>query len=298
MAFEVRPSESARRGLRRLARKELGVARDQLLRLARPGEEEIHTARKSVKKVRAIVRLIDTADGHGLDGSERRLRRVNRILSCLRDADAMVETLATLKSHHPELFSKHGYARIRRQLTSRKKERLADAHRRAAWKDAVRLLRTLRKSAREWSPDAGGFAVFAPGIRDICKRARKALARARKTNAAADFHALRKEMKALWYALRLIGAGSAAVGRDIRALDSAERWLGDDHNLVVLCDELSNDPAVCRGPLDVHRLQCAVNATQHVLRRKAIDRTHIIFAIRPRDYVSRIERAWDHRLTG
>src|SRR4051794_7821019 len=86
MAFALRRSESIRRGLRRLARKELGRAREQLRQSALPGEEEIHTARRSVKKVRAILRLIDSADGRGLQGAARRLRRVNRTLSCLRDA--------------------------------------------------------------------------------------------------------------------------------------------------------------------------------------------------------------------
>ena len=295
MAFELRSSESARRGLRRLARRELGVARDQILGSARPGEEAIHTARKSVKKVRAIVGLIESADGRGLGRAARRLSRVNRTLSCVRDADAMIATLATLKSHHPELFSEHGYARIRRQLAKQKQHTLADAQRHAAWKDTARELRTLRKSARGWRTGAGGFAAVAPGIRAIFKRGRKALARAQETNGANDFHTFRKEMKALWYALRLIGADSAAVGRDIRALRRAERWLGDDHNLVVLCAELAKDPAVCRGPLDVHRLQCAVDAIQQTLRRKAIDRTHVIFSFRPRDYVARAERAWRAR---
>jgi len=295
MAFEVRPSESARQGLRRLARKELGAARAEMLRSPAPGEAEIHAARRSVKKVRAIVRLIDNAGGGGLDGSGRRLRRVNRILSCLRDADAMLETLATLKHHHPELFSEHGYARIRLELTKRKQQQLFSARRQDSWKRAARQLRRLRKSVRTWSSGMNGFATFAPGLRSTCKRAREALKRARETNAAVDFHALRKETKALWYALRLIGAGTPAVAGDIRALHSAERWLGEDHNLVVLCAELSRDPAVCRGPLDVHRLQCAVNATQRLLRRKATDRLQGMLSMRPRDYAARVEHAWRAR---
>ena len=57
MAFCVQPRESIADGLRRLAKKELASAREQLLRTRQPGDEAIHEARKSVKKVRAIVQL-------------------------------------------------------------------------------------------------------------------------------------------------------------------------------------------------------------------------------------------------
>jgi CHAD domain-containing protein len=295
MAFEIHQSEPARRELRRLARKELGSARDQVLSGKPPSEEAIHGARKSVKKARAILRLIDAGGGRRLGRTARRLRDVNRTLSCLRDATAMIETLATLRTHHPDLFSQHGYARIRRRLEAAKRGAVRDAGRHAAWNHAAGELRTLRKGARGWRSRGGGFRALAPGIRAVCKRAGKALAKAKDSNAAADFHAWRKEIKALWYALRLVGGGSAALARDIRALRSAERWLGDDHNLVVLCAALSKDPSVCRGPLDVHRLQCAVNATQKTLRRKSIDRTRSIMSMTPRDYVARVERAWHAR---
>src|SRR5262245_42375009 len=114
MAFELDPSKKSGRELRRLARKELAAAREQLLRARPPDEEAIHSARKSVKKVRAILRLIYAAGGEDLDSAEKRLRKVNRTLSCLRDADAMIESAASLHRHHPELFSEHVYARIRR----------------------------------------------------------------------------------------------------------------------------------------------------------------------------------------
>jgi hypothetical protein len=220
---------------------------------------------------------------------------VNRTLSCLRDASAMIETLATLRTHHPDLFSEHGYARIRRRLEAGKRDAVAEAGRDAAWQHTASELRALRKLARDWRTRRDGFRAVAPGIRASHKRAAKVLAVAKDSGAAADFHAWRKEIKTLWYALRLVGGGSAAVARDIRALRSAERWLGDDHNLVVLCAALSKDPTVCRGPLDVQRLQCAVNATQHALRKKSIDRTRAIMSMRPRQYAARVERAWHVR---
>ncbi len=295
MAFQLRPQKSTAHELRRLARKALGSARDALVRFDPPREEAIHSARKSVKKVRAILQLIDADDGRGLSDSEERLRTVNRTLSRLRDADAMIETFDKLRRDHPELFSEHVYARVRRQLASRKQAVVRDGVKDGSWKKAARELRSLRKRAKRWRPAHDGFDTLAPGIRQTHRRARKALARATRQNAADNFHELRKELKTLWYEVRLVGAGTAAIGRDIRALHSAEVWLGDDHNLVVLCAELSKDPSVCRSPLDTQRLQCAVNTSQRRLRQRAIARTRLIVSAKPRDYVRRVERAWNAR---
>ena len=88
MAFQLRSDESVSQGLQRLARKELKSARSAVNGARAPNDEAIHEARKSVKKVRAILQLIEDDDGEGLGRSEKRLR------SELRDAAAMVETLA------------------------------------------------------------------------------------------------------------------------------------------------------------------------------------------------------------
>lgn len=295
MAYRFRPAESARHGLRRLAKKALRSARTALRDVDPPTEEAVHAARKSVKRARAIFRLVEEDDGRGLAGAAKRLRRVNRRLSCVRDADAMIETLAALKQRHPELFSEHVYARLRRDFTDRKEAIVREAQRDGSWTEAADDLRVLQKAAGKWRPRHRGFGALEPGIQAAVRRARKAMMRAKKSGQAADFHEWRKAAKSLWYLLRLIGGGTAAVGRDIRALRAIQKWLGDDHNLVVLCAELSKDPTVCRNPLDTQRLRCAVDALQRALRRKSIDRVRALFAGSPRAYARRVERAWRAR---
>jgi len=295
MAFELRPDKSTRRALARIAGRQLGAAGDRLGARANPSEDAIHEARRRVKKARAVLALIEADRGRGVAKSDKGLRAVNRRLSPVRDASAMIETLRKLHAQHPELFSEHVYARLRRRMSARMQDVMREAGRSGGWKQAGRTLRKLEKAARRWRTAHKGFAALAPGIRKTHRRARKALARARDTNAAADFHEWRKAVKALWYEVRLVGGGSPAIARDIRALRSAETWLGDDHNFVVLCGELGADPSVCRTVPDVDRLRSAVDAIQRRLRRQAIARTRSIFAAKPRAYVRRVERAWDAR---
>jgi CHAD domain-containing protein len=301
MAYRLRSNESLTHGLRRLARAELRSAADHMRQTDPPRDEAIHEARKSLKKVRAIVHLIEADNGRRLARSPTRLRDVGRTLSQLRDADAMVKMLTALRDKNPRLLSEHTFARIRRRLSSHKRDVMETAERDGAWKDVIGELRTLRRRAKRWRPAHRGFGALAAGIDLTYRRGRKAMERARTRERAEDFHEWRKEIKALWYELRLIEACDRNIRRDVAALHRAETWLGDDHNAVVLCEELSKDASIC-GMIDVDRLRLAADQHQCRLRKKAITRMRRLYSRSPRAYLRRLERAWkkwqQHDATG
>ena len=121
-------------------------------------------------------------------------------------------------------------------------------------------------AAKRWSPAHRGFRALSPGIAVTHRQGRKAMARAQKRQDAPDFHEWRKQIKALWYALRLIEYSSRAIRRDVSVLHRAETWLGDEHNAVVLCAELSKDAAICGGPVALDRVQIEVADVATTLR--------------------------------
>lgn len=288
MTYRLRTQESVAHGLRRLTRVELRSARDELRRTSPPRDEAIHEARKSVKKVRAIVELIEADDGRGLAECQKRLRKINATLSQVRDADAMLEILTKLRSKNPHLFNEHTFARMRRRLSSHKQESVKAAQNGGAWQKVDRELRKLRQDARRWQPTHRRFGAIAAGIRVTYGRGRKAMARARKRQRAADFHEWRKQVKALWYQLRLIEGCSPGIHKDVGVLHRV-KWLGDDHNVVVLCAELSKDTSFC----DLEGLRSAADRYQCDLRRKAIASSKPIYAPTPGNYLRRVERAWN-----
>jgi CHAD domain-containing protein len=291
MSYRLRPDESIPDGLRRLARKELRSAREQLQpRAAR--DEAIHEARKSVKKVRAILQLVEADDGRGVSDSEKRLRKIGRALSRLRDTGVAIETLATLKREEPGVF-KGVYASLRRHLMARKRDAARAAARDAVFQDAARQLKKLRKMAAGWRPAHSKFGALAAGITRAHRNGRKAMVRAQRHRHAVDFHEWRKQIKRLWYELRLLEGGRTWLARDVRALNRAETWLGEDHNIVVLRDRLIRDPSLCRkGGVDVKQLRRAAARYQRRLRQKAIASTRRIYSATPSAYVKRIKRAW------
>jgi hypothetical protein len=79
------------------------------------------------------------------------------------------------------------------------------------------------------------------------------------------------------------------VRKDVRVLHQAETWLSEDHDVVVLCEELSTDTSLC----DLARLRAAADRYQCDLRRKAIASTARMFdRTSSGKYVGRIKRAW------
>lgn len=287
MAFRLRADESVRRGLRRLAKKELRSARERLARSLPPSDEAIWEARKSIKKTRAIAELIGADEGDRLKGSQKRLRRINRTLSELRDADAMVETIEKLRKAHPRLLSEHAFACLHRRLTSRKADAKRETRTDDEWARIDRQLRDVRRDVKRWRTAHRGAGALT-GIRSTYRRGRKAMAAAARRQRAEDFHEWRKALKTLWYHLRLVEACAPRLRRDVRVLHDLERWLGDEHNLAVLCAELSEQGSLC----DFDALRSAAERKQRELRRKTLDAAKPIYAAKPSDFLASLEKAW------
>jgi CHAD domain-containing protein len=292
MAYCLRPDESIPAGLRRLARKELKTASDELRSADVPSDDAIHEARKRLKKVRALLQVIEADRGQGLGKASHRLRSINRTLSQLRDADAMLEVLHKLRTRNLHLFDDRTFARVRRRLSAHKRDITETVEHDDAWPEVVKILQKVRRGSRGWRPTHRGFRSLGDGIQRSHERGRKAMKRARQTGQAEDYHEWRKEMKALMYELRLLEECSAGIKRDVAVLNRAETWLGDEHNVAVLCTELSKNASICNGIVDLSRLRLTANRYQCDLRSKAIKSAATIYRRKSTAYVRAMKDAW------
>jgi len=286
MSFRLRPHESVSDGLQRLVEKELRSVRTELGKKA-PTDDAIHEARKSIKKVRALFRLVHAEGGRGLRGSRRRLRKVNRLLSRLRDAAAQVEILDALREKFPETFDVKTFSRVRRLLRRGKLDQ-EKAVRVKRWTRVVKASRELERIARRWKLNHRQFDVLAPGIRDEYKRGRDMMRAASEREGAKDFHAWRKRLKNLWYDLRLVEEYDPEAARLTALLKATETWLGNDHNVALLCARIKK--VASRG--DRERVRNAGTRYQHVLRAKALKAGSCLYSATPRATVGLAARAW------
>jgi CHAD domain-containing protein len=293
MPFRLRSTETVADGLRRLAREELKSISTLLDRAARPQDEAIHEIRKSVKKTRAILRVVRADKGSGLAKSAKRLHAINSRLSPLRDADVMLETLDTLRTRDRRTLNGSCFARLHRQLSAHRRTVMKAARRQASSQDLRRSVRKVRQTARHWKFTHRQFGSLAAALRLSHDAGRRALARARKRQQAADFHEWRKHIKALWYELRLVVGAGARIRRDVKTLHLAEVWLGTEHDIVVLCDELSKDVGEGDSRIDLDRIRLVGDRYRLELRTKAAASTRRIYARASRDYVKSVKREWE-----
>jgi CHAD domain-containing protein len=298
VSFELKRREQVNSGLRRLVRQQLRAARRELDAKHPPTPDAIHEARKSLKKVRAILALIDADSGRGIGRAKKRLRKIGRTLSRLRDADAMVEIAEKLHRNTPLQLDAKSLKTLRTWLSEQRRAAIAAADNKNAWDKLDDKLRTLRRKAKGWKPTHRAFGALSHGITASHQRGKKALARATKRRRADDFHRRRKQIKSLWYELRLLEGAGPLVTRDIRALHQAETWLGDDHNVVVLCAALAHDGSGDAAPISVAQLKAAADQYHAQMRHKAITSVRHIYIRKSGRYLRDLKRAsstWRHR---
>src|ERR1700730_2562064 len=113
MAYRLKSKESVPEGIKRVVKEELEAGSHQLNGKSRANRDEaVHEARKSVKKVRAVLRLMRPELNGTYDAQTRRLRAVGRKLSEFRDA----ETFDNLKKKYRNDLKEHSLDSIRRRL--------------------------------------------------------------------------------------------------------------------------------------------------------------------------------------
>ena len=269
MAFALNSRKHLDDELTKVVRRELRKASRALRNgTGIPIETLIHESRKSVKKVRAAASLLEQSGAKLPRKDRKRLKATGRALSRFRDSAAIVETLDRVHRRYPKRLADSTYGILRRALVDARNRQSAQATQGIATVAADALRRT-RKSAKAWTRNSIAFSDLVEAIGDSYRRSRNAMQRARATGHSATLHRWRKELKTLWYQLRLAKPFTTGAAPLIAALKRLETELGDDHDLVVLgatlrgCRELRSMPAALR---QVERLGLRM---RQQLRRRA-----------------------------
>jgi CHAD domain-containing protein len=289
MPYRLEADESIPRGLRRIAREEIDSAIENL-RVRQPSKRDaaVHEARKSIKKLRGLVRLL--MPGIGAAGKQENiaLRDLGRTLSEVRDAAAMIETvdLVGKKYHHDPAVTK--LAPVRAAFVKRRNAARAHSDSTPSAEEGIAALRRLRRQLNNWNIGAD-FAAIAPGLKKTYRRGRHALARARRDPDAVNLHNLRKRVKDYWYQVRLLESVwplpplSAERPCPEKALKELQEQLGDLHNLAVL-----RETAV-KGFEGVSHL---IDDFEKELRVKALAAAKDLYAEKAGAHVHRLNELW------
>ena len=287
MSYRLKPDETVRHGLKRIVRRQLERAGQSL---HDAGKERIHEARKSVKKARAIVRLLRQADAVGIGKDMRRLRSAGRVLSRLRDADAVLATLDRVRRRFPKRLPEHTAAIIRRELIRTKSEMMKDARNIRRIAHAARALRCVRRSLPQWEVPKLGATDVADLLKTSYRDGRKAMLKVRKTTRASDVHRWRKRVKTVWYQLRLLEGHAPSIRTMLPRFERLQTLLGEHHDLAVL-QAIVRDHRRHRAPEAFRQLSTLTHQLQTTLRRQALSQGKRLLDDKPKSFRRALRRA-------
>src|SRR5438067_946852 len=191
MAYRLERDESVTEGLMRVAREEIESAFDHLSGEKKASRNQaIHDARKSIKKIRALLRLIRHNLGQTYTRENARLRDIARRLSTFRDAFAMIRTFDNLKKEYPDEMRAASLKSVRAGLSRKRRETEKEEDFDLVLNEAADALRKASKRLKTWRLPNDGFESIAPGLELTYRQGRKALAMARKDATPENYHEL------------------------------------------------------------------------------------------------------------
>jgi CHAD domain-containing protein len=288
MAFRFRADEDVRDAIRRCAREQLEHAARQLSEeIEKDPVGAVHSARKSIKKERALLRLAGGALARGERVRDNAtLRDSARGLSGVRDRDVMVQTLDALSERFTGQLPASTFSSVREALA------VPGPNGQSAHVDeAIEDLRVVQVRIEHWRLRREGWSAIDDGLLRTYRRGRKALRQARAEPSIENLHELRKRVKDLWYQLRLLAqvCGPAVAGQAKEAHRLSD-LLGDDHDLAVLRETLVSGPDGLA--VDLVALVSLIDHRREQLMRDARYVGERLYAEKPSAFGRRLRRCW------
>ena len=294
MGYKLKRGEGFAAGIARVVDEQLEGAVEELRGTGEAdADEAVHDVRKRLKKSRSALRLVRYDLGDATRGAENDvLRGAGRRLSGARDAQVLLETLASLRDE----LTARTYDAMRGALEQR---RDALGAQQEASRDGTGAiadeLDELRGRIGGWPLADASFASAGRGLRRIHERGRAAMDVALADSSDEDWHEWRKRVKDLWYSLRILQpVAPAQLSGTVDEADRLSDVLGDHNDLAVLLQAVDEH----RDALDDDRaaeLRGAASRRRDRLRLSAVPLGKRLYAEAPNRLARRVRAYWDAR---
>jgi CHAD domain-containing protein len=266
--------------------------------------ELVHEARKAIKRMRALARLLRNELGERefsrVNGS---LRSAGRRLAGTRDADVRLATLHELIERHPRALAPsrgpstgngQGHEGIRRLEEQLQHECLRNSQP-SDIDEVLADIATMRDQLARWSLVDIDFDTLSPGLRRVYREGRHRYKRCASEQRAdeQDVHDWRKRVKSLYYALDMLGAKKAkGARRDARRADRLGDLLGSEHDLWMLCAYVEEHPETFGTDMAAKdELLKRIEQRRRRLRKRALSLGARLYKRKPGKFTRRIGRA-------
>ncbi len=265
------------------------------LRKTRQVEQGIHQGRKSLKRTRALIRLVRQPLGEETYASANAtLRDAARQVSGLRDLAAMQTTLDELQLRFPRKSLARSVEVARKEIATWQTD--ARAQMRGQNRQRQAALEMLEKGLDlipAWVETQGDFAWLRPGVQKIYAQGKQGLADSLDHPDTHTLHDWRKRVKYLWHQLQLLNNCwpqlLAPLAEECHRLSDL---LGDDHDLAVIEDAIREGRLLQGRVPGKAELVHALAASRDKLRHKYFPLGKKIFSSSPDSFADELAIYW------
>jgi CHAD domain-containing protein len=294
--YRLKDKESVPEGIARIAYGRIDHALDELRGKTKSNRDEaVHEARKDMKKLRSLLRLVRDEIGDEVYRRENdNFRDAARQLSGVRDADVMIETLDSLVERRPKDIPARTANGLRKALEEHRAAVDGDrGGRKRARKEVVGALEEARERVEEWPLEADGFDALEPGLRRAYRRGRRAYRAVLEEPSTENLHEWRKRVKDLWYHHNLLECSWPELMDPLSdQVHELSDHLGDDHDVAVLREWAQAHPAAAGGTAGLEAFNAAAERRREELQREAVELGGRLYGERPGAFVRRLESYW------
>lgn len=295
MNFQLEAGEPIPTAIKRILTEQVDAI-EQWMRHSEEGRAEaVHNARKSCKRIRAVLRLV--RDEIGEDVYRRQnlyYRDTARLLSPIRDSAVLVETIDSLKQ--ADGLSSELLGVIREELVNRRDAILAERlDRQNVMAQVAERMQYGRASIADLPLRQEDFTALAGGLRRVYRRGRKQMALAyAQPRQAQNFHEWRKQVKYLWHHLEILQpvwpVVLAGLAQELHRLSD---FLGDAHDLAALEQIVQAEPQTLAPNFsDRPRLLILIEQRQQALEQAARPLGQRIYHEKPGAFTRRLYAYW------
>ncbi len=293
MAFRLDPSAPLPAEFRRSGLSQFDQTLGWLEKAHHDHAKGLHETRKSIKKLRALLRLLRGSERDFARRENARLRDAARLISGPRDATAMVETLDRMIAAHPDKVASASLDLVRKRLAARRDRIGADlAVLEPAVTNATREVMTSRAAFSLAAFATLTPAMLASSVRHAVRAWKKAMRRAARRGRDDDFHDMRKAVKA--HAAQLSLLETYWGGPRKRYSDRVDRLgelLGNFNDLTVLRDAIRAGDIDLGTDIDIAPLFALIAKDTAALRRKSLRLARNLYPKRPKRPTRRFAKA-------
>jgi CHAD domain-containing protein len=254
-----------------------------------PSSDDVHAARRGLKKSAALALLLRQTTGETSDACDMAVdvfKRVRKSLGDTRDLDVMADVFASLRSDLDPAFA----AKLESVLHREKKQHIA-----LGALNPRHLCDDLERQAaliEQWSLVHANTSSVVDGARRTYKKAIERGFPAFESENPEELHALRKSVVNFRYQMdALAPAWPKLFDATVTEAQHLRTFLGDHHDLAMLATF-----AACRDELhdDYDSFHAKITARQANLIKKAQMSFVRLFGERPRGFAQRLRACLEH----